>query len=111
MAGTVRYDTQDDTWFFNGVQRRHDGAASLVVKHRDLEKATATDLAREMRKARRRELDPESVLIDTAPMSTTRRKTLSSRIFRSVLAKRINSLWSSVSRVAIRRSMTVNSEQ
>ena len=67
MTGSVKYDGRHDTWFFNGVERRHDGAASIVVKRRDLDAATATDLVREMRKARKLELEPESVLIDTAP--------------------------------------------
>lgn len=67
MAGTVKYDTRNDTWFFNGVERRHDGAASIVVKRLDLVSATATDLVREMRKARRLELEPEFIFIDTAP--------------------------------------------
>jgi hypothetical protein len=67
MTGSVRHDRQHNTWFFNGVERRHDGTASIVVKRRDLATATATDLVREMRKARKRELEPESILIDTAP--------------------------------------------
>ena len=67
MTGSVKYDGRHDTWFFNGVERRHDGAASIVVKRSDLDAATATDLVREMRKARKLELEPESVLIDTAP--------------------------------------------
>jgi hypothetical protein len=67
MTGSVRYDRQHDTWFFNGVERRHDGAASIVVKHGDLAAAAATDLVREMRKARNLELEPEFILIDTAP--------------------------------------------
>jgi len=67
MAGTVKYDMRNDTWFFNGVERRHDGAASIVVKRLDLVSATATDLVREMRRARRLELEPEFIFIDTAP--------------------------------------------
>jgi hypothetical protein len=67
MTSSVWYDRQQDSWFFNGVERKHDGAASIVVKHSDLATAKATDLIREMRKARKLELEPEFILIDTAP--------------------------------------------
>ncbi len=67
MTMTVRYDPRGDRWLFGGEQRRSDGADSLVIKRVDLQVSTATDLARALREARRRELEPDSVIIDLAP--------------------------------------------
>ena len=54
-------------WFFGDHQRSSDGAYSLVIKRNDLSTATATDLARALRKARKYAAEPEAVLIDLAP--------------------------------------------
>lgn len=67
MNATVRYDPRGDRWLFGGDERRWDGAYSLVIKRTDLQVSMATDLARALRAARRRELEPDSVLIDLAP--------------------------------------------
>ena len=67
MTATVRFDHRLDQWFFGGEARRWDGAYSLVIKSADLQLSSATDLAQDLRKARFRELEPESVLIDLAP--------------------------------------------
>ncbi|MGW5557624.1 hypothetical protein ACWER9_10425 [Micromonospora sp. NPDC003944] len=67
MTPTVRYNPHDDAWFFGEHRRSYDGAGSLIIKRNDLSTATATDLARALRKARRCDTDPEAVLIDLAP--------------------------------------------
>jgi hypothetical protein len=67
VSPTVRYDPHDDEWFFGDHRRSYDGASSLVIKRNDLSAATATDLARALRKARQCDAEPEAVLIDTAP--------------------------------------------
>src|SRR2546429_741783 len=67
MSPTVRYDPRGDTWFFGEHRRSYDGAYSLVIKRNDLLEASATDLARALRRARECEAEPEAVLIDTAP--------------------------------------------
>jgi hypothetical protein len=53
-------------WFFGDHRRSSDGAYSLVIKRNDLSTATATDLARALRKARKYDAEPEAVLIDLA---------------------------------------------
>ena len=50
-----------------GHRRSDDGAYSVVIKRNDLSVATATDLARALRKARQRDAEPEEMVIDTAP--------------------------------------------
>jgi hypothetical protein len=67
VTPTVRYDPHDDAWFFGDHRRSYDGAYSLVIKHNDLSAASATDLARALRKARQCDSEPEAVLIDLAP--------------------------------------------
>jgi hypothetical protein len=67
VTRTVEFQAQDDAWFFAGERRLDDGAYSLVLKRRDLGGTTATDLARALRKSRRHEQEPESVVIDSAP--------------------------------------------
>jgi hypothetical protein len=67
VTPTVRYDPHDDAWFFGERRRSYDGAYSLVIKRNDLFTATATDLARALRKARQCDAEPEAVLIDLAP--------------------------------------------
>jgi hypothetical protein len=67
VISTVRYDHRKDAWFFGGHQRFSDGANSLILKRNDLSAATATDLARALRKARKYDEEPEAVLIDLAP--------------------------------------------
>jgi hypothetical protein len=64
---TVRYDPRRDAWFFGEFRRSHDGADSVVIKHRDLANATATDLVRALRRARERDAEPAAVVIDLAP--------------------------------------------
>lgn len=66
MASTVRH-LDHYTWLFGDARRSHDGADSIVIKRGDLAVAKATDLARELRKARERDVEPRSVLIDLAP--------------------------------------------
>ncbi|WP_143050972.1 hypothetical protein [Amycolatopsis pretoriensis] len=66
MASSVRL-LDDYTWIFGDARRSHDGADSIVIKRGDLAVAKATDLARELRKAREREVEPRGVLIDLAP--------------------------------------------
>lgn len=58
VTPTVRYDPRADGWHFGDQRRRSDGAYSLVIKHADLASATATDLARALRKARQSEAEP-----------------------------------------------------
>jgi hypothetical protein len=67
VASTVRYNGQTDEWFFGDHRRSYDGAYSLIIKRNDLSTATATYLARALRKARQRDAEPEAVLIDLAP--------------------------------------------
>lgn len=67
MVPTVRYDSRHDTWFFGEDRRRHDGAYSLVIKRNDLTTATATDLARALRKASEHDAEPDAICIDLAP--------------------------------------------
>jgi hypothetical protein len=68
VTPTVRYDPHYRyAWFFGDHRRLYDGADSLVIKRNDLSAATATDLARALRKARRCNAEPEAVLIDVAP--------------------------------------------
>jgi hypothetical protein len=64
---TVRYDRGRNAWFFGDHQRYSDGAYSIVVKRNDLSEASATDLARALRKARQYDAWPEAVVIDLAP--------------------------------------------
>jgi len=66
VVSTVRY-LNDFEWIFGEARRGHDGADSIVIKHSDLVVATATDLARALRKAREDEVEPRAVLIDLAP--------------------------------------------
>lgn len=65
MTPTVRYDPPYD-WFFGDHRRSSDGAYYIIIKRNDLSTATATDLARALRKARRHEDEPEAVAIDLA---------------------------------------------
>ncbi|HEY9474081.1 MAG TPA: hypothetical protein VIS06_09545 [Mycobacteriales bacterium] len=67
MSPTVRYDPHGDVWYFGDHRRLWDGAYSLVLKRNDLYVATATDLARALRKARRYGIEPDFVVIDLAP--------------------------------------------
>lgn len=67
MKSTVRYEPKDDTWYFGEQRRRWNGADSLIIKRNDLLVATATDLARALRRSRQREENPAAVLIDLAP--------------------------------------------
>ena len=67
VSPTVRYDPHGDTWYFGEHRRSWDGAYSLVLKRNDLSVATATDLARALRKARRYDAEPDFVVIDLAP--------------------------------------------
>jgi hypothetical protein len=64
---TVNYDARADSWFFGGQRRLSNGGDSLVVKRIDLPIATATDLARALRTARRVGTEPDAILIDMAP--------------------------------------------
>lgn len=64
---TVEFDPDTEDWHFAGEMRSTDGGYALVITQRDLAKCTATDLARELRKAARLELSPAEVIIDTAP--------------------------------------------
>ena len=66
VSATVRYDAHGE-WFFGEHRRRNDGADSLVIKRNDLAAATATDLARALRAARRHDEEPYAVNIDLAP--------------------------------------------
>jgi len=52
---------------FGEHRRRNDGADSLVIKGNDLAAATATDLARALRAARRHDEEPYAGNIDLAP--------------------------------------------
>jgi len=63
---TVRIES-DIAWYFGDERRTHNGADSIVIKHRDLAAATATDLARALRRARKLGLEPDYILIDIAP--------------------------------------------
>jgi hypothetical protein len=63
---TVRIDS-DGNWYFGDKRRLHDGACSIVIKRGDLATTSATDLARALRRARTMEMEPERILIDTAP--------------------------------------------
>jgi hypothetical protein len=67
MTSTVRYESRRDAWFFGGQRRLSNGVDSLVIKRNDLYTATATDLARALRKARKYGVEPDAVLIDLAP--------------------------------------------
>lgn len=67
MNPTVQYYPRHDEWIFGGQRRSYDGAGSLVIKRNDLALATATDLARALRRARKYDAEPKYVLIDLAP--------------------------------------------
>jgi len=66
VSATVRYDAHGE-WFFGEHRRRNDGTDSVVIKRNDLAAATATDLARALRAARRHDEEPYAVNIDLAP--------------------------------------------
>lgn len=66
VASTVRR-LDHYMWIFGDARRSHDGADSIVIKRGDLAAATATDLARELRRARKDDVEPHAVLIDLAP--------------------------------------------
>lgn len=67
MTLTVWFDSRRGLWFFGGKRRYDDGAGSIVITHNDLASTKATELIRELRKASRRNQEPESVLVDVAP--------------------------------------------
>jgi len=56
-ASTVRFDTTDESWYFNGKRRGHDGV-DLIACLSDLEHCMASDLANALRKAKDYGWDP-----------------------------------------------------
>lgn len=64
MRLSVLFEPHRGEWFFGEEQRRYDGGDSLVIKKQDLAAATATDLARALRRARTAEAEPDEVIID-----------------------------------------------
>ncbi|MVU76008.1 hypothetical protein GPX89_01970 [Nocardia sp. ET3-3] len=67
MPATVRYRSDDNTWYFGGELRLLDDAGALVIKRSDLAVTTATDLARALRQAEYNDPESDHVLIDLAP--------------------------------------------